>query len=65
MLIIAIDKRETPRFPYLINGNMVQRMSPWTQSRLIKLDALNGSTSKQNKKSATHKLYKRDKDVPL
>ena len=28
IVIIAIDRSETPKFPYLINGNIVQRKSP-------------------------------------
>lgn len=53
-----MHKRETPTFPYCRKGIETHKRSPWSNVPRMKRRALNGSTTKQNKQSATHKLQK-------
>lgn len=56
MVIMAIESRETPMFPYLMKGNKTHMVIPWIHVPCRNLEALNGSTNTQKSRSATHKL---------
>lgn len=56
IVIAATDKRLTPTFPYLKKGTITQKNRMSAQLALINLIESNGSTSRQNTKSAMHKL---------
>lgn len=60
IVISAMQRSETPTFPYWMNGTNVHRNpSPCIHAPWMYRTAINGSTSMQNKQSATHKLLGR------
>lgn len=59
--ILAILSNDTPTVPYLKDGIMVHKISPWIQVPWKNWLAEKGSTRKQNSKSDKHKLKKKVK----
>jgi hypothetical protein len=53
---MAMESSETPMLPYLMKGNKVHIVIPWIHVPWRNLEALNGSTNTQKRRSATHKL---------
>jgi len=60
-VIAATDRRLTPTFPYRKKGTKMQKNRTSVQLALMNLMESNGSTSRQNTKSAMHKLLRRQK----
>lgn len=56
MDIIAMERSETPTFPYRSIGTREHKNSPWTQVPWINRLTANGNTITQNSRSEIHKL---------
>lgn len=56
IVIIAMQSRDTPTFPYCINGIIWHSGPSGSHVPWMKRYALNGRTITQNKQSAMHKL---------
>lgn len=56
IVIAATERRLTPTFPYLKKGTRTQRNRIFTQLASMNLMESNGSTRRQNTKSATQRL---------
>lgn len=56
IVIAATERRLTPTFPYRRKGTSTQKNPTSAQLALINLMESKGSTSRQNTKSAMHKL---------
>jgi len=57
-VIAATDRRLTPTFPYRKKGTKMQKNRTSVQLALMNLMESNGNTSRQNTKSAMHKLFR-------